>query len=151
MTWRPACPANLCNSRLCWTPTSDGKLRALPLSKMLQTEIHGQQYLDPHRCDHHREAVAHMYRLIRENTMQSCFTNVEILLRVYLCMMVTNCTGERSFSKLRRINNAQRSTNGQGRLNMLILMSIESELLRTIDGNSIIDDFARVIARKHNM
>ena len=83
--------------------------------------------------------------------MQSCFPNVEILLRVYLCMMVTNCTGERSFSKLRRINNAQRSTNGQGRLNMLILMSIESELLRTIDVNSIIDDFARVIARKHNM
>ena len=83
--------------------------------------------------------------------MQSCFTNVEILLRVYLCMMVTNCTGERSFSKLRRIDNAQRSTNGQGRLNMLILMSIESELLRTIDVNSIIDDFARVIARKHNM
>ena len=83
--------------------------------------------------------------------MQSCFPNVEILLRVYLCMMVTNCTGERSFSKLRRINNAQRSTNGQGRLNMLILMSIESELLRTIDVNSIIDDFARVIAGKHNM
>ena len=28
MTWRPACSANLCNSRRCWTPTSDGKLRA---------------------------------------------------------------------------------------------------------------------------
>ena len=83
--------------------------------------------------------------------MQACSPNVEILLRVYLCMMVTNCTGERSFSKLRRINNAQRSTNGQGRLNMLLLMSIESELLRTIDVNSTIDDFARVIARKHNM
>ena len=25
-----------------------------------------------------------MYRLIRENTMQSCFQNVEILLRMYL-------------------------------------------------------------------
>ena len=36
MAWRPACPANLCNSRHCWTPTSDGKLRALPLSQMLQ-------------------------------------------------------------------------------------------------------------------
>ena len=30
-------------------------------------------------------------------------------------------------------------------------MSIESKLLRTIDVNSIIDDFARVKARKHNM
>ena len=30
-------------------------------------------------------------------------------------------------------------------------MSIKSELLRTIDVNSIIDDFARVKARKHNI
>ena len=83
--------------------------------------------------------------------MQSCFPNVEILLRMYLSLMVTNCTGTRSFSKLRRIKNAQRTTIGQGRLNMLTLMSIESELLRTIDVNSIIDDFARVKARTHNM
>ena len=38
-----------------------------------------------------------MYRLIRENTMQSCFPNVKILLRMYLCLMVTNCTGERAY------------------------------------------------------
>ena len=30
-------------------------------------------------------------------------------------------------------------------------MSIESELLRTIEVDSIINDFARVKARKHNM
>ena len=83
--------------------------------------------------------------------MQSCFPNMEILLRMYRCLVVTNCTGERSFPKLRRIKNAQRTTIGQGRLNMPTLMSIESELLRTIDVNSIIDDFARVKARKHNM
>ena len=33
----------------------------------------------------------------------------------------------------------------------MMLMSIKSELLCTIDVNSIIDDFARVKARKHNM
>ena len=88
-----------------------------------------------------------MYRLIRENTMQSCFPKVKILQR----LMVTNCTGEHSFSKLRRIKNVQRTTIGQERLNMLTLMSIEIELLRAIDINSIIDDFARVKAQKHNM
>ena len=67
--------------------------------------------------------------------MQSCFPNVEILLRMYLCLMVTNCTGERSFSKLRLIKNARHTTIEQGRLNMLTLMSIESELLHTIDVN----------------
>ena len=70
-----------------------------------------------------------MYRLIWENTMQSCFPTVEILLCMYLCLMVTNCTGEHSFSKLRRIKNAQRTMIGQGRLNMQTLMSIKSELL----------------------
>ena len=137
MTWRPACPANLGNSRLCWTQTSDGKLRACP-SQPDATD-------DDIDVITTGEAVQlRMYRLIRENTtMQSCFPNVEILLRVYLCL---NCTGERSFSKLRRINNAQRTTIRQWRLN-----SIESELVRTIDVNSIIDGFARVKARKHNM
>ncbi len=61
-------------------------------------------------------------------TMQSCFPNVDILLRMYLFLTATNCTGERSFSKLRRINNAQRTTIGQGRLNMLTLMSIDGRV-----------------------
>ena len=59
--------------------------------------------------------------------MQSCFPNVEILLRMYLCLMVTNCTGERSCSKLLRIKNSQLTTIGQGRLNMMTFMNIESE------------------------
>ena len=106
-------------------------------------------------------------RMINHVTVILCFTNKESRVRkmtcvlskrgciaficcMYLCLMVTNCTGERSFSKLRRfriLENAQRMTIGQGRLNMLTLMSIESELLRTIDVNSIIDDFTRLKAQ----
>ena len=68
-----------------------------------------------------------MYRLIRDNSMQSCFPNMPILLRMYLCLMVTNCTGERSFSELRRIKKARRTATGQGRLNMLTSMGIHNE------------------------
>jgi len=32
-----------------------------------------------------------------------CFPNVETILRLFLCLMVTNCSSERSFSKLKRI------------------------------------------------
>ena len=77
---------------------------------------------------------------------QSCIRNIEIMLRMYLCMMVTNCAGERSFSKLRRIKNAQRTTMGEKRLNML--MSIECELLRTVDTTSTIKDFAHIKSRE---
>ena len=44
-----------------------------------------------------------MYELIHTHDMVESFANVEILLRLYLCMFVTNCTGYRSFSKLKLV------------------------------------------------
>ncbi len=63
-------------------------------------------------------------------------------------MMVTNCTGERSFSKLKLIKNELRTSMVQQRLNWLSLLSIESELLDQIDVEAIIDDFADKKCRK---
>lgn len=79
-----------------------------------------------------------LYRVLRNNSLESCFPNVEIVLRIYLTLMVTNCSGERSFSKLKRIKNEVRSNMTQERLNSLSLMSIEHELLKDIDIASII-------------
>ena len=67
---------------------------------------------------------------------------IALRMRMYLTMMVTNCTGERSFSKLKRIKDAQRSTMSQNRLNDLTLMSIVCELLRKLDISAIINDFS---------
>jgi len=39
-----------------------------------------------------------MYKLIMEKGVQDTFPNIEIALRIYLILMVTNCSGERSFS-----------------------------------------------------
>ncbi|KAJ8897987.1 hypothetical protein PR048_003347 [Dryococelus australis] len=39
-------------------------------------------------------------RLITENSLECCFPNVKTALRIYLSLMVTNCTGECLFSKL---------------------------------------------------
>ena len=58
------------------------------------------------------------------------FLNIEIALCIYLCLMVTNCSGKRSFSKLKRIKNDLRLTMYQYRLNHLTLMSSEHEVLR---------------------
>ena len=57
-------------------------------------------------------------------------------------MMVTNCEGERSFSKFKRIKNESRASTTEDRLNNLTLMSIESDLLNDIDFNDIISNFA---------
>ena len=50
-------------------------------------------------------AELQLYRLITDNSLESSFPNVENTLRIYLSRMVTKCSGERSFSKLKRIKN----------------------------------------------
>ena len=79
-----------------------------------------------------------------ENSLESCFPNVEIFLRIYLSLMITNCSGERSFSTLKRIKNNFRNTMGQKRLNDLTLMSIEYDLLRDINLTNVISKFAHI-------
>lgn len=79
------------------------------------------------------------------------FPNVHIALRIYLSMMSSNCSGERSFSKLKRIKNEVRSCMAQKRLNMLSLMSIENEIVKSQDFSDIIHEFALRKARKRPM
>jgi len=81
-----------------------------------------------------------MYLLETENELHPAFPNTEIALHVYLCLMVSNCTGE-SISKLRRIQNYLRSSIWQEKLSMLSQMSIEHEILGDTDQETIINNF----------
>ena len=96
-------------------------------------------------------SVARLYDLIKKHNLESTFPNMDIVLRIYLSLMVTNCSGERSFSKLKRIKNEQRASIGQNRLNHLSLLSIEHELLRDLDTKGIISKFAAQKARRRVM
>ena len=74
-----------------------------------------------------------IYLQVIENKLEKAFPNVVIMFRIYLCMFVTNCKGERLFL---------RNTMGQDRLSALAVISIENELLKTIDFSDIISTFA---------
>ena len=63
------------------------------------------------------------------------------LLRVFISMIVTNCTGEHSFSRLKLTKNQLRSTMGQQRLNWLSLICMENDILKTNDFKPIINQF----------
>ena len=91
------------------------------------------------------------YVMLKKHKLESTFPNTEIALRIYLSMMVTNCSGERSFSKLKRIKNEQRTSISQNRLNDLTILSIERELLKEIDAKDTIARFAAQKARKRLM
>lgn len=58
-----------------------------------------------------------LYHLIVDidKSFDGCFPNIKIELQIYLSLMVTNCSGERSFSKLKRIINEIRSNMDQAR------------------------------------
>lgn len=58
------------------------------------------------------------------------FPNPHVALRIYLSMFVTSCEGERTFSKLKQIQNCLKLTMGQERMSSRFLLSIESDCFR---------------------
>lgn len=82
-----------------------------------------------------------LYEFITKNEMRSTFPNAEVALRIYLSIMVSNASGERSFSKMKLIKNRLRTSMTSDKLNNLTLLSIENELLKEIDVDEIIDSF----------
>ena len=84
-----------------------------------------------------------LYRLIIDKGVQDTFPNIEIALRMYLVLMVSNCSGERSFSKLKLIENRLRTSMKQERLVNLAIMNIESDILHQLDFIDIISAFAK--------
>ena len=53
-----------------------------------------------------------MSRFINENEFMHAFPNVSIVFRLYLCLMIFDCSGERSFSVLKKVKNQLRSSMG---------------------------------------
>ena len=89
-----------------------------------------------------------LYKLIIDKCVKCSFPNVEIALRMYLILMVTNCSGERSFSKLKYIKNRLRMTVTNERGTHLSLMSIQYHIIRETDFDDLITDFAQCKRRK---
>ena len=80
--------------------------------------------------------------------LQCLFPNIIIAIRIFLTLPVTVATGERSFSKLSFIKNKFRNSSTQDRVVSLSMLSIECDLARQIDFDSVIDIFAQAKARR---
>ena len=77
-----------------------------------------------------------------------CYPNVSIAYRILLMMSVTVASVERSFSKLKLLKSYLRSSMSQEILNDLAILCIEKNMLKNIDVDTIIDDFASRNARR---
>ena len=89
-----------------------------------------------------------MFRVASAPGIREMFPNVDLLMRIYLTMLVTNCSGERSFSTLKHVKNNIRSSMGDDRLNHLSILCIENDLTRSLDFKHVIETFAAKKARK---
>ena len=77
-------------------------------------------------------SASQSYKLICNNMILSTFPNVLIALRIYRCLMITNATAERIFSKLKILKNCHRALMTQERLNGLAIMATENDVLQNI-------------------
>ena len=85
---------------------------------------------------------AELYDIIVQDQIRSVFPNLDTAFRIVLTFMLTNVSAERSFSQLKRIKNPHRTTMGQERLDSLSLLCIEADVLRSVDFDDVIKDFA---------
>ena len=88
-----------------------------------------------------------MYHIIKNDRIAVAFPNVETVLKLFLSLPVTNCSGERSFSRLKRIKSETRTTMGQERLCSLSILHIEPDKLRKLKFDDLIQAFSHQKAR----
>jgi len=75
------------------------------------------------------------------------FPNVYIVYRILLTISVIVVTVERSFLKLKLFKSYLKSTMLQDRLNKLVILSIESEVLELFDYKTLTNDFTAKILK----
>ena len=83
-----------------------------------------------------------VYFLIIEKHLQDAFPNIETILIMYFVSIITNCSNERSFSKLKLVKNILRKAMTQQRLNNLAILRSNSDVLRSLNFDDVVDDFA---------
>ena len=82
-------------------------------------------------------------RFIYDHGLNTAVPNVAIALRIALTIPITVASGERSFSKLKLIlKNYLRTTMTQERLNSLAMISIERDIVQSLDYLQFIAVFA---------
>ena len=113
------------------------------VDKTLTAELKHFHLYVKQKCPN-KETFTHqeLLSIIFEDKIQPAFPNIELILRLFLSLMVTNCSGERSFSQLKRIKGDLRSTLAQEKLNAFSIMCIESDKLREVSFDDLIQRFA---------
>lgn len=89
-----------------------------------------------------------LLNIIRSKKLSSSFPNTEISLNMYVCMMVSNSSGERSFSFFHRLKDFLRNCIRDELTSKSAMLSINQDLLLNLLFDDLINDFANVKVRR---
>jgi hypothetical protein len=92
--------------------------------------------------------IMHFYKWFIKMNLNGVYENIDIVFRLCLCAAATNCSAERCFSCLKRIENYLRSTQKQERIDGLAILNIEAEIATSLSYEDIINQFSAAKARK---
>ena len=88
---------------------------------------------------------------LKKNCLIETFSNVAIILRIYLILPVANTEGERSFSALKRVKSYLRSSLTPDHVCDFCIIAIEKRFTKSMSFEDIIDKFAIAKCRKHQL
>ena len=118
----------------------------LPHPSSLQSEVHSWHLKWKQQVKDHGEESLPTTLSFTLPHASSLFPNIKVLLVILCTLPVTSCSAEQSFSGLKRIKTALRSTMGNDRLTSLSLLHLHRDI--NIHIPDIIDEFARRYPRR---
>lgn len=95
------------------------------IDTLLEDELHHFIEHCSSKDNEWNSSIIKLYDWFTKMNLKSIYPNIDIVFRLCLCLPVSNCSAERSFSCLKRIVSYLRSTTGQDRLEALAILNFE--------------------------
>ena len=89
-----------------------------------------------------------IYSYLISSGLNKFYPMISIAYQLILTLPVTSCSCERSFSALKFVKNALRSTMSQSRLSDLMILAVEAEKTKNVDLKSVVQLFWSDVLRR---
>ena len=89
-----------------------------------------------------------IYCYLTSSGLDKLYPMISIAYQLILTLPVTSCSCERSFSALKFVKNALRSTMSQSRLSDLMILAVEAEKTKNMDLKSVVELFWSDVLRR---
>ena len=143
----PSTDADECNTKIC--QLADMYQQDLPSHDCIGSELHCWKMKWQKQFSEHGQISLPSTPTTTLRHSSSMYPNVRALVNILCTLPVTSCSAERSFSALKRIKNALRSSMITERLTGLTLLHLHRDI--SVDIPEVIDQFARRHPRRLQM